>query len=140
MQAREAIGHVIRIGEGKIVVAIETDYQTRVFAHSHGIAQVGQPGDVIGSAAGDMTIVLMIVSLAFAEVGEASPFGRGRNGDETLQQFITKPLGYLKTSRGGFSFEPGVLQVPFLGAAVFPLSDHEIAEITTPQVGLENLY
>lgn len=139
MQVRDAIGHVIRVGDGKIVVAIETDYQTRVFAHSRGVAQVGQPGDVIGSAAGDATIVLLIVSLAFAEAGESAPFGGNRAG-EPLQQFITRPLGYLKRLEQRIVFEPGVLQVPFLGAAVFPLSDDEVAEITAPHCEREQVH
>lgn len=140
MQNREPIGHVIRIGNGQIVVAVETDYQTRVFAHAQGVAQVGQPGDVIGSAAGDSVIVLMIISLAFAEAAESSPFGRSRPADEPLQQFITRPLGYLRQSGGGLIFEPGVLQAPFLGAAVFPLSDAEISEITRPPISSREVY
>lgn len=140
MQNREAIGHVTRIGNGQIVIAIETDYQTRVFAHAEGVAQVGQPGDVIGSAAGESTIVLMIISLAFAEGMESSPFGRNRPADEPLQQFITRPLGYLRQSESGLVFEPGVLHAPFLGAAVFPLSDAEIGEITRPSISSKELY
>lgn len=141
MADREAIGRIVRISRGQIVVDIETEFQTRVFTHAHGIARVGQPGDVLGAAAGSNIIVLLITELAFAEPTTFQKDSFDKD-EPPLQQFITRPLGVLSSGEADSSiqFEPGVQQTPFLGSAVFPLTDEEIAATIRPKLTSISLF
>lgn len=91
------------------------------------MSTVGQPGDLVGIDAGAETIILRIMTVAFAEPREVHA-GRGRLSNipqEPLRQLRGRVVGFLAKREGSLTFSPQEWRLPVLGASVYPLSDIE---------------
>lgn len=127
MTARRPIGYVVEIDGSQLLVNLLEDSRGHVAGHRDGLSTVEQPGDLIGIDAGAETIILRIMSVAFAEPREVHA-GQGRHAKialEPLRQLRGRVIGFLAKSDGRLVFSPQEWRLPVLGASVYPLSDSE---------------
>lgn len=125
--SRRPIGYVVEIDGPHLLVNLLEDSRGHVAGHRDGLSTVEQPGDLVGVDAGAETIILRIMSVAFAEPREVHA-GRGRASNipqEPLRQLRGRVVGYLAKREGMLSFSPQEWRLPVLGASVYPLSDDE---------------
>jgi hypothetical protein len=83
---------------------------------------------LVGIDAGAETIILRIMTVAFAEPREVHAAGRGRSSNvpqEPLRQLRGRVVGFLAKRDGRLAFSPQEWRLPVLGASVYPLSDIE---------------
>ncbi|WP_288804736.1 anti-phage-associated helicase HerA [uncultured Novosphingobium sp.] len=127
MSSRRPIGYVVEIDGPQLLVNLLEDSRGHVAGHRDGLSTVEQPGDLVGIDAGAETIILRIMSVAFAEPREVHA-GRGRPSNmpqEPLRQLRGRVVGYLAKRDGKLAFSPQEWRLPVLGASVYPLSDVE---------------
>lgn len=125
--SRRPIGYVVEIDGPHLLVNLLEDSRGHVAGHRDGLSTVEQPGDLVGVDAGAETIILRIMSVAFAEPREVHA-GRGRTPNipqEPLRQLRGRVVGFLMKRSGKLSFSPQEWRLPVLGASVYPLSDDE---------------
>ncbi len=127
MNSRRPIGYVVEIDGPQLLVNLLEDSRGHVAGHRDGLSTVEQPGDLVGIDAGAETIILRIMSVAFAEPREVHA-GRERSANapqEPLRQLRGRVIGFLTKREGQLSFSPQEWRLPVLGASVYPLSDIE---------------
>lgn len=128
MSSRRPIGYVVEIDGPQLLVNLLEDSRGHVAGHRDGLSTVEQPGDLVGVDAGAETIILRIMSVAFAEPREVHAAGRGRSSNtlqEPLRQLRGRVVGFLAKRDGKLAFSPQEWRLPVLGASVYPLSDTE---------------
>lgn len=128
MISRRPIGYVVEIDGPQLLVNLLEDSRGHVAGHRDGLSIVEQPGDLVGIDAGAETIILRIMTVAFAEPREVHTAGRGRASNalqEPLRQLRGRVIGYLAKRGGRLAFSPQEWRLPVLGASVYPLSDIE---------------
>ncbi|MDE3016377.1 MAG: ATP-binding protein [Pseudomonadota bacterium] len=104
------------------------DSRGHVAGHRDGLSTVEQPGDLVGVDAGVETIILRIMSVAFAEPREVHAGQGGHLSKitlEPLRQLRGRVIGFLAKSAGQLTFSSQEWRLPVLGASVYPLSDSE---------------
>lgn len=142
MTSRRPIGYVVEIDGPHLLVNLLEDSRGHVAGHRDGLSTVEQPGDLVGIDAGAETIILRIMTVAFAEPREVHA-GRGRStnvSQEPLRQLKGRVVGFLAKHEGNLKFSPQEWRLPVLGASVYPLSDHEtIATIGANGVAAEQI-
>lgn len=127
MIARRPIGYIVEINGPELLVNLLEDSRGHVAGHRDGLSTVEQPGDLVGVDAGIETIILRIMSVAFAEPREVHA-GQNRTSKVTLEplrQLRGRVVGFLSKSEGRLIFSPQEWRLPVLGASVYPLSDLE---------------
>jgi uncharacterized protein len=115
MIARRPIGYVVEINGPELLVNLLEDSRGHVAGH------------LVGVDAGVETIILRIMSVAFAEPREVHA-GQGRPSKVTLEplrQLRGRVVGFLSKSDSKLIFSPQEWRLPVLGASVYPLSDSE---------------
>lgn len=128
MSSRRPIGYVVEIDGPQLLVNLLEDSRGHVAGHRDGLSTVEQPGDLVGVDAGAETIILRIMSVAFAEPREVHAVGRNRSSNgvqEPLRQLRGRVVGFLAKRDGKLAFSPQEWRLPVLGASVYPLSDTE---------------
>jgi uncharacterized protein len=127
MMSRRPIGYVVEIDGANLLVNLLEESRGHVAGHRDGLSTVEQPGDLVGVEAGAETIILRIMSVAFAEPREVHAGQRGgaKSLQEPLRQLRGRVIGYLARSKGALHFQPQEWRLPVLGASVHPLSDSE---------------
>lgn len=127
MSSRRPIGYVVEIDGANLLVNLLEDSRGHVAGHRDGLSTVEQPGDLVGVEAGAETVILRIMSVAFAEPREVHAGQRGgaRIVQEPLRQLRGRVIGYLARSGGRLRFQPQEWRLPVLGASVYPLADAE---------------
>jgi hypothetical protein len=128
MTSRRPIGYVVEIDGPQLLVNLLEDSRGHVAGHRDGLSTVEQPGDLVGIDAGAETIILRIMTVAFAEPREVHAAGRGRSSNvpqEPLRQLRGRVVGFLAKRDGKLIFSPQEWRLPVLGASVYPLSDIE---------------
>jgi len=142
MSPRRPIGYVVEIDGPQLLVNLLEDSRGHVAGHRDGLSTVEQPGDLVGIDAGAETIILRIMTVAFAEPREVHA-GRGRSVNvpqEPLRQLRGRVVGFLAKREGKLSFSPQEWRLPVLGASVYPLSDIEtVATIGANGVAAEQI-
>ena len=127
ISSRRPIGYVVEIDGPQLLVNLLEDSRGHVAGHRDGLSTVEQPGDLVGIDAGAETIILRIMTVAFAEPREVHA-GRGRSSNipqEPLRQLRGRVVGFLAKREGRLTFSPQEWRLPVLGASVYPLSDIE---------------
>lgn len=128
MMARRPIGYVVEIDGPMLLVNLLEESRGHVAGHRDGLSTVEQPGDLVGVEAGAETIILRIISVAFAEPREVH-LGQQRLdkkfSQEPLRQLSGRVIGYLSRLDGKLHFHSQEWRLPVLGASVHPLSDAE---------------
>lgn len=127
MIARRPIGYIVEINGPELLVNLLEDSRGHVAGHRDGLSTVEQPGDLVGVDAGIETIILRIMSVAFAEPREVHA-GQSRISKVTLEplrQLRGRVVGFLSKLEGRLIFSPQEWRLPVLGASVYPLSDSE---------------
>ena len=107
MSSRRPIGYVVEIDGPQLLVNLLEDSRGHVAGHRDGLSTVEQPGDLVGIDAGAETIVLRIMTVAFAEPREVHAAGRRRFPDasqEPLRQLRGRVVGFLCKRDGKLSF------------------------------------
>jgi len=128
MGSRRPIGYVVEIDGPQLLVNLLEDSRGHVAGHRDGLSTVEQPGDLVGVDAGAETIILRIMSVAFAEPREVHAVGRNRSSNgvqEPLRQLRGRVVGFLAKRDSMLTFSPQEWRLPVLGASVYPLSDTE---------------
>lgn len=128
MSSRRPIGYVVEIDGPQLLVNLLEDSRGHVAGHRDGLSTVEQPGDLVGIDAGAETIILRIMTVAFAEPREVHAAGRGRLPNilqEPLRQLRGRVVGFLAKRDGKLAFSPQEWRLPVLGASVYPLTDIE---------------
>ena len=127
MSSRRPIGYVVEIDGANLLVNLLEDSRGHVAGHRDGLSTVEQPGDLVGVEAGAETVILRIMSVAFAEPREVHAGQRivARIMQEPLRQLRGRVIGYLARSDGKLRFQPHEWRLPVLGASVYPLADAE---------------
>lgn len=77
MISRRPIGYVVEIDGPQLLVNLLEDSRGHVAGHRDGLSTVEQPGDLVGIDAGAETIILRIMTVAFAEPREVHAAGAG---------------------------------------------------------------
>ncbi len=142
ISSRRPIGYVVEIDGPQLLVNLLEDSRGHVAGHRDGLSTVEQPGDLVGIDAGAETIILRIMSVAFAEPREVHA-GRGRSAtspQEPLRQLRGRVVGFLVKRESKLTFSPQEWRLPVLGASVYPLSDIEtVATIGASGVAAEQI-
>jgi hypothetical protein len=128
MMPRRPIGYVVEIDGPFLLINLLEESRGHVAGHRDGLSTVEQPGDLIGIEAGADTIILRILSVAFAEPKEVH-IGRLRGNkeiSEPLRQLKGRVIGFLSRRKGELQFQPQDWRLPVLGASAYPLSDQEV--------------
>lgn len=128
MSSRRPIGYVVEIDGPQLLVNLLEDSRGHVAGHRDGLSTVEQPGDLVGIDAGAETVILRIMTVAFAEPREVHAAGRARPSNapqEPLRQLRGRVVGFLAKRDGKLVFSPQEWRLPVLGASVYPLSDLE---------------
>ena len=127
MTLRHPLGYVVEINGPILLINLLEDSRGYVAGHRDGMSTVEQPGDLIGIEAGAETIILRILTVAYAEPREVhrNRFYKGKELGEPLRQLKGLVIGILSRKNGNLEFEPQDRRHPVLGASVFPLSDTE---------------
>ncbi len=126
MMTRRPIGYVVEIDGPLLLINLLEESRGHVAGHRDGLSTVEQPGDLIGVEAGAETIILRILSVAFAEPKEVHAWrSRGKELGEPLRQLKGRVIGYLSRYKGELQFQPQDWRLPVLGASAYPLSDQE---------------
>ncbi|HRX83251.1 MAG TPA: hypothetical protein P5307_29500, partial [Pirellulaceae bacterium] len=102
MSSRRPIGYVVEIDGPQLLVNLLQDSRGHVAGHRDGLSTVEQPGDLVGIDAGAETIILRIMTVAFAEPREVH-VGRGRTSNipqEPLRQLRGRVVGFLAKQAG----------------------------------------
>lgn len=127
MIARRPIGYVVEIDGPNLLINLLEESRGHVAGHRDGMSTVEQPGDLIGIEAGAETIIVRIMTVAFAEPREVHS-GRWRTVTDTsepLRQLRGRVIGYLAREEGVLRFNAQDWRLPVLGASAYPLSDSE---------------
>lgn len=128
MSSRRPIGYVVEIDGPQLLVNLLEDSRGHIAGHRDGLSTVEQPGDLVGIDAGAETIILRIMTVAFAEPREVHAAGHRRSSSipqEPLRQLRGRVVGFLAKRDGRLTFSPQEWRLPVLGASVYPLSDTE---------------
>lgn len=143
MISRRPIGYVVEIDGPQLLVNLLEDSRGHVAGHRDGLSTVEQPGDLVGIDAGAETVILRIMTVAFAEPREVHTAGRGRPSpiaQEPLRQLRGRVVGFLARRDSKLTFSPQEWRLPVLGASVYPLSDIEtIATIGANGIAAEQI-
>lgn len=143
MSSRRPIGYVVEIDGPQLLVNLLEDSRGHVAGHRDGLSTVEQPGDLVGIDAGAETIILRIMTVAFAEPREVHNAGRSRPSNvpqEPLRQLRGRVVGFLAKRDGKLAFSPQEWRLPVLGASVYPLSDIEtVATIGATGIAAEQI-
>jgi hypothetical protein len=126
MMSRRPIGYVVEIDGPFLLINLLEESRGHVAGHRDGLSAVEQPGDLIGVEAGAETIILRILTVAFAEPKEVH-HGRARTKDtgEPLRQLKGRVIGFLLRKEGKLQFQAQDWRLPVLGASAYPLADQE---------------
>lgn len=128
MSSRRPIGYVVEIDGPQLLVNLLEESRGHVAGHRDGLSTVEQPGDLVGIDAGAETIILRIMTVAFAEPREvhaAALVRKLRSQQEPLRQLRGRVVGFLSKQNSRLMFSPQEWRLPVLGASVYPLSDTE---------------
>ena len=132
---RRSFAYVTAVEGRRVLCRIHDTHRGRTALTASGPALVVEVGARVGLRVGAQVLVAEIVALRFAEPRElrAHAVGAMASQDQPQREMETRVLGALVRGGGteSWTFRPGGLQSPPLGAEVVPLDAEELTAVAT---------
>lgn len=131
MTGREAVGYVIEIDNGEVILNLLDKHRGQLAAHSQGVSLVTEIESLLAISSGFKLLVMRVQSLSFAEPREAHRVAISNQlSNEPLRYLKGVIVGYLSRENTDINFTSDSLSTPALGAEAFPLTTLELGAIS----------
>lgn len=131
MMGRDAIGYVVEVEGGEVVLNLLDKHRGQLAAHSQGVSLVTEIGSLLAVNSGLKLLILRVQSLSFAEPREVHKATISQNlSNEPLRYLKGVIVGYLSRENEVTTFISDSLTTPALGAEAFPLTHQELGVIS----------
>ena len=128
MQNRDAVGYVVEVDSGKVLLNLLDHHRGQLASHGQGISPVAEIGSMLAINAGYRLLIMKIIGLNFAEPKEVHKLNdKSKSLDrEPLRHIQGVTVGWIEQNNGERRFLSDTLVSPPLGAEAFPVSDEEM--------------